>query len=163
MSDELSIHEAVDLAERYVTRIAKPFERVRDVLRASIEAQAKYDYAQKELGYLNATIYNTDQARMEKERAFEDYNKKVTAETLELANEMTALRDQVDAARNEAQQQMNEARAAAAKVVADAKAETAGALAGLQAEIAGLETRKAALEDAIGALKAGVAALGGGR
>jgi hypothetical protein len=163
MSDELSIHEAVDLAERYVTRIAKPFERVRDVLRAAIEAQAKYDYAQKELGYLNATIYNTDQARMEKERAFEEFNKQVTAETLQLGNEMAALRDKVHAERNEAQAAIATAHADAAKSIADAKAEAAGALAGLQAEIAGLETRKAALEDAIGALKAGVAALGGGR
>lgn len=156
---ELSVNEAVDLAESYVTKVAKPFEKVRDVLRAAIDADVARQAAESALAVLREDKHrlkvevDTIQAEMVALR------EQANAETLAIGTELQALREQVAAVRNEAQQQMNEARAAAGIVVAEAESEAAAKKAGLLAEVAGLETRKGALEDAIKALKAGVASL----
>jgi chromosome segregation ATPase len=159
MSD-LNINEAVDLAESYVTRVAKPFEKVRDVLRAAIDAQATVETAKRQLAFLDTQVEGTKGELARRQAEHDAFNERAAQETAEIGRELDALREHVATVRNEAQQQMNEARAAAAIVVANAESDAAVRKAALEAEVANLETRKKALEDSISALKAGVAALG---
>jgi chromosome segregation ATPase len=158
MSD-LSINEAVDLAESYVTKVAKPFEKVRDVLRAAIEAQAAVEKSKREIAFLDTQIEGVKGELARRQAEHDAFNERAAQETAEIGRELDALREHVATVRNEAQQQMNEARTAAAIVVANAESDSAVRKAALEAEVSNLETRKKALEDAIGALKAGVAAM----
>ena len=52
MDDELSIHAAADLARGYVTRVVKPFQKVEEVLRAAINAQAMLEQAELRIAAL---------------------------------------------------------------------------------------------------------------
>lgn len=162
MSD-LSIHEAVDLAESYVTRIAKPFEKVRDVLRAAIDAQAALEKANTQLQNRAEQIDAADATLARKQAEVAAYHEAAAQETGAIGRELDALREHVSQVRNEAQEQMNNARVASAAVIASAEADAAARKVALDAEIASLETRKAELDRTFQAALANVELLVGKR
>ena len=153
----MELGEALDAARGYVTRVAKPFQKLEEVLAAAQDAAALVLEANARLAALAAQ----EQAAQERLHYLADAQ--ATAEwqrtQFEASARLTA--DALRAQVGEAQTQYDTAAAHLAEMAAAKRAQLDAdydaRLTILQAEIDALELRKAALTKAVDALRASVA------
>ena len=153
----MDLGTAVDLAEGYVTKVAKPFEKVRDVLRAAIDAEARTQSAE---GRVRALAQQEDDLRQEVHR--------LTQETALLGPRLLVARQEYDEGLKTLNASMKEATQAAQEVIRSAEESAAAKRAvldadydarktALHAEIEALEVRKRLLEGEFATIRSRVA------
>ena len=153
----MELGEALDAARGYVTRVAKPFQKIEEVLAAAQDAAALVLEANARLASLAAE----EQAAQERlEQLWRDAETAANglADFETFARDATAvLRAQVGEAQTRYDTVAAEMTELAAAKRAQLDADYDARLTILQAEIDALELRKAALTKAVDALRASVA------
>ena len=155
----MELGEALDAARGYVTRVAKPFQKIEEVLAAAQEASVMILEANARVSILAAQEHAA-QERLQHLRETQETDEAV------LADFEKSARDRIDALRadvNEAQARYDTATGQLTEMAAANRArldaDYDARLTILQAEIDALEIRKAALSRAVDALRASVAAI----
>ena len=153
----MELGEALDAARGYVTRVAKPFQKLEEVLAAAQEASALVLEANARLEALAAQEQAAQErlqrfaaAQADAERALDDFHRDARLK-------MDALHAGVNEARRRHDITTNQLDEMAAAKRAQLDADYDARLTILQAEIDALELRKAALTKAVDALRASVA------
>ena len=153
----MELGEALDAARGYVTRVAKPFQKLEEVLAAAQDAAALVLEANARLAAL-AAEEQAAQGRLQQLAAAQDTaQNSLAAVENETRLRMDALRIGVAEMQWRYDIKASELDATAAAKRAQLDADYDARLTILQAEIDALELRKAALTKAVDALRASVA------
>lgn len=160
--DDLDLSTAVDLAEGYAARLrkeAKPFERVTEVLRAALNAQALLRDADTRLAALETEEHATRNRLQSLSLQLPLLEADVAEARQHTTTTLDDLRRQMTEATQAAQEVIREAEASAAAKLAQLEADYAAREDVLRAEVDALLLQKTTLTETIEAVKAQVAAL----